>query len=85
MSAMIYVSVVSFSACPSCYDDMQITMEVRRAFTNAQRADEWGMELELRRVEAWEMFREEYGIDAPLYPEYLTWEGSLRMGVELEA
>ena len=85
MSAMIYVSVVSFSAYPSCYDDMHITMEVRRAFTDAKRSDEWSMELELRRGEAWEMFREEYGIDAPLYPDYLTWEGSLRMGVELEA
>lgn len=81
---MIYVATVCFSAYSSCYEDMEIKMEVRRAFTKASRAEEWSMELELRQVEAWEMFREEYGVDAPASPDDLCWEYSARMGIELE-
>ena len=81
---MIYVSEVTFSACPSCYDGEEISMSIRRAFTTAERADAWCDELDARRAEVWEMFREEYGADAPRYAEDLRWEGSSRTGVELE-
>ena len=81
---MIYVAEVTFSACPSCYDGEEVCMTVRRAFASADRADAWGIELDARRTEAWEMFCEEYGADAPRYADDLRWEGTFRAGVELE-
>lgn len=81
---MIYVAEATFSACPSCYDGDEVSMTVRRAFLSAERADAWCIELEARRAEVWEMFREEYGADAPRYADDLRWEGSSCAGVELE-
>lgn len=80
---MIYAVEVSFSARLPFYD-FEATETVRRAFTDEEKANEWGMNLELRRTEAWEMFREEYGEDAPERPDDLMWEETKQCGMELE-
>ena len=80
---MIYAVEVSFSARLPFYD-FEIWKSVRRAFTDEEKANEWGMNLELRRTEAWEMFREEYGEDAPELPDDLMWEETKQCGMELE-
>ena len=79
---MVYLAVVLFSGYPSCYNDgTKVTMEVRRAFKLEKRARVWSMELEEREEEAFVMFREEYGEDAPFE---LTWEGSCNTSIMLE-
>lgn len=80
---MIYAVEVSFSARLPFYD-FEVWKTVRRAFTDEEKAYEWGMNLELRRTEAWEMFREEYGEDAPEWPNDLMWEETKQCGMELE-
>jgi hypothetical protein len=43
------------------------------------------MNIELRRTEAWEQLREEYGKDAPDWPDDLMWEETKQYReVELE-
>lgn len=79
----IYVVEVSFSArLPFC--DFEVWESVRRAFTNEVKAEEWGMNIELRRTEAWEQYREEYGEDAPEWPDDLMWEETKQRGMELD-
>ena len=79
----IYACEVSFSARLPFYD-FEVWESVRRAFIDEQKADDWMMNIELRRTEAWEQFREEYGEDAPDWPDDLIWEESKRCGMELE-
>ena len=69
----IYFVEVTFSARLPLYN-FEVRESVRRAFMNAEKADEWGMNIELRRTEAWEQLCEEYGKDAPDWPDDLMWE-----------
>ena len=80
---MIYSVEVTFSARLPLYD-FEVTETVRRACTDEEKANEWEMNFELRRTEAWEQFREEYGDDAPEWPDDLMWEETKQCGMELE-
>lgn len=80
----IYFVEVAFSARLPLYD-FEVMESVRRAFMNEDKATEWGMNIELRRTEAWEQLREEYGKDAPEWPDDLMWEETKQYReVELE-